>query len=144
MKIKWLVILFIFYIGIVLISLLFTHKNNKLTALMQKATPITEQSESAMQPFFPPAKTLVSTAVSLPLIKSGITIIKTPAIEPENAMISYVEVKEEMVNNPSSRNVSLNTNVEDDAQPQAGITKIGKQPSLKEVKEMNSNGIVLY
>ena len=145
MRIKWLVILVTLYIGIVLISLLFTPKNSKLIVSSQKEIPIAERPEDVIQPFSTPAKAPALVSASLPLTKkSGITIIKTPILEAENIITPATEIKEGVVNNLSSRSVSLNTKTEDDTQQAAGITKIGKQPSPKETKEMNSNGIVLY
>ena len=141
MKNKWLIVLFIFFLGVILLSLWITQQSQKAVSLSEQVIPITAQAESRISPVYLPQVSPTPIA-RLPLVKSGITIIKAPTIEPENTINPVAEIKEETVNNSSSSSVASNAKAEDGMQ--AGVTRIGKQPSLKESKEMNSNGIVLY
>ena len=141
MKIKWLIILFIFFLGVILLSLLITQQSQKSVSLFEKEISITEQTESRVPPAYSP-QINQAPIVALPLVKSGITIIKAPSIEPEEKSISVSKIADKAVNNVSSLNVTSSSEVQDSLQ--AGITKIGKRPTPKEDQEMNSSGIVLY
>ena len=80
--------------------------------------------------------------MALPLGISGITVIKVSSIEPEEKSIRASKIADKASNNISSQNVASSSEAKDSQQ--AGITKIGKQPTPKETREMNSQGIVLY
>jgi len=127
--IKWLIILFALCLGIILIILILTKQNIEINSLSQKDASTTEQIANYSQPL-----TSTTTLAPSPLVKSGITIIKKPAVEPEKKIL-LPEIA-------SSENISPNSTAEGNSQ--AGITKIGKQPSPKESQEMNSKGIVMY
>lgn len=148
MKIKWLLILFAIYIGIMLISLLFTQQDTKNVYLEQKEISTTAETINQTQLFSSPKIGKTSTSLAQP--KSGITIIKTPSVQTENTPKAIVERKTETVNsnrvaeNNISSNLSLDPKTEEASPQQTGITKIGKYPSPKEAQEMNSKGIVLY
>jgi len=141
MKIKWLIILFIFFLGVIFLSLWIAQQSQKAVSLSGKEIPITEQAESRIPPAYLPQVSPAPIA-RLPLVKRGITIIKAPASEPEEKSIRASKIADEAVNNVSSQNVGSSIAAQDI--PQAGITKIGKQPSSKESQEMNSSGIVMY
>jgi hypothetical protein len=141
MKIKWLVILFIFFLGVMFLSFWITQRSQKAVSLSEKEILITEQVESRVLSVYSPQ---VSPApiVVLPAAKSGITRIKAPAIEPEEESIRAPKIAAEAVNNISSQSVASGTQDQDSLQ--AGITKTGKQPTPQEAQEMNSSGIVMY
>jgi len=141
MKIKWLIILFIFFLGIILFSLWITQQSQKSVSLSGKEIPITEQAESRIPPAYLP-QVRPEPIARLPLGRSRITIIKAPASEPEEKSIRASKIADEAVNNVSSQNAA--SSIEAENNPQAGITKIGKQPTPKEAQEMNSSGIVMY
>ena len=147
MKIKWLIVLFIFFLVVIILSLLITQENQKTASLFEKEIIITEQVENRVQAVYSVA---VSPALitRLPLGGSGITIIKAPTIEQEEKSISVPKIADKAENIIASQNVAPSQNVAltNEAQnaPQAGITIIGKRPTPKEAQEMNSSGIVMY
>lgn len=141
MKNKWLIILFIFFLGVILLSLLITQQSQKAVLISEKEILITEQAESRALPAYS-RQLSPAPIVRLPLAKSGITIIKAPAIVPEEKSIPVPEIANKATNNISSQNVAIGSEAQDS--PQAGITKIGKLPPPKAAQEMNSNGIVMY
>jgi hypothetical protein len=145
MKNKWLIILVIFFLGVIILSLLVTQQSQNIVSLSEEETLITQQAESRVLSAYPSP---ISPAGIRPLGKSGITIIKAPAIELEEKNVRAVTLADKVTNNISSLNAALSLNVatSNEAQdaPQAGITKIGKQPTPKEAQEMNSSGIVMY
>ena len=125
--------------GDILISLIITQQNNRTTAPLQEENPINAQSAYS-QPFSPSINT-----ISLPaaLVKSGITVIKTPGKEPKNRVPPVQPEKSITTATDASPKYSpSNTNPHGDTQ--TGITKIGKYPTPKEAKEMNSAGVVMY
>lgn len=124
-----------------LVSLWTTQQSQKAISLSEKEILITDQAESRIPPVYSPQVSLAP-IVALPSAKSGITITKAPAIEPEEKNIRASKIAAETVNNLSSQNVTSSTQAEDSLQ--AGITKTGKQPTPQEAQEMNSNGIVMY
>jgi len=140
MKNKWLIILFIFFLVVILLSLLITQQSQKAVSLLEKEIP-TEQAESKI-PLTYSSQAWQAPITTLPLVKSGITIIKAPAIEREEKNNSVSKITDKAANNVSSQNVASSTEVQD--LPQTGITKIGKRPTTKEIQEMNSSGIVMY
>lgn len=141
MKIKWLVILFIFFLGIIFLSLWITQQGQKTVSLLENKNPIVEQVESSAGSTYllPVRPALIAV---LPSGKSGITIIKAPGIESEEKSIPVSKIADKSTNNIVSQNALLNTQAAKSLP--AGITKIGKQPTHKEAQEMNSRGIVLY
>jgi hypothetical protein len=147
MKIKWLVVLFIFFLGAILLSLLIVQQSQKVVSLSEKEITITRQAESRARSVYSPAvaRKKVSRAVVSPLGKSGITIIKTPSIPPEekNNRVSKIATKA-ATNNVSVLKAGSSTVTEVADSLQTGITKTGKQPTSQELQEMNSSGIVLY
>jgi len=145
MKTRWLVILFILYLAVVLVSLLSNQKNNKPVAQLskQETTQIDQPESAAIEFSSQPAKAPIKIAAPLPTAKSGITIIETPMEEPGNS-VSAVEINEQSQHPLSVRSASSLAEEDDGILQQAGITKEGRYPPLKERKEMNSRGIVLY
>lgn len=92
-------------------------------------------------------------AQSLPLAKNkpAITIIKPPAKENLNSFSENIESKREKqgAGSPSSySNLSVSEKESgissEEGQADSGITKLNKQPSEIESKEMNERGIILY
>ena len=140
MKIKGLIVLFVFFILVILLSLFITQQNNNTTLLSPEEAPKNAQSTDYSQPFSLP---IITTPASLPLAKSGITVIKAPPSEPENKP-SPVQVEKSIqtLANTSFENSSSNSATQGNTQ--AGITIIGKHPTPKETNEMNSAGIVMY
>jgi len=132
--IKWLIILFALCVGIIAIILILTKQNLEINSLAQKESLTTEQMVNySPQPLSAP-ETAPATLVP-PLMKSGITIINQPSAEPENKILpSKIPPAEIIPAEPATQSSSQ----------QAGVTKIGKQPTPKESREMNSQGIVLY
>ena len=141
MKNKELIFLFIFFLGVVILSLLITQQSQKAVSLAEQKISITEPAGSTILPVYSPQVSSAS-IVKLPLAQSGITIIKASSTEPEEKSIHASNITDEAVNNESSRNVGSNSQAQDI--PQAGTTTIGKKPAPKETQEMNSNGIVMY
>jgi len=142
MKIKWLIILFIIFVGVILISLLISQQNNNITLLSEKATSQNTQSID-----YSPIQPLSITPIVIPRssVKSGISVIKNSQKKPEN-QIPPAQVEkdiEAVINAPPKNNSSSIATQQEDIQ-QAGITIIGKHPTPKEAKEMNSAGIVMY
>ena len=142
MKNRELIILFVIFVVAILLSLSIAQQSQKAVSLSEKETLITEQAESRAPSAYSPQVRQAPIAV-LPLVKSGITIIKAPSTEPEEKSIRAFKIAAEAVNNASSLNVASSSETEDSPQA-AGITKIGKQPTPKEAQEMNSSGIVMY
>jgi hypothetical protein len=140
MKNKELIFLFIFFLGVVILSLLITQQSQKAVSLAEQKILITEPAGSTILPVYSPQ---VSSApiVKLPLAQSGITIIKASSTEPEEKSIHASNITDEAVNNESSRNVGSNSQAQD---VPAATTTIGKKPAPKETQEMNSSGIVMY
>jgi hypothetical protein len=147
MKNKWWIILFIVFLGVIILSLLIAQQSRNIVSLSENEIQMTEQAGSRVPPAYslPISPALIATR---PLGKSGITIIKAPAIELEEKNVRAVTLADKVTNNISSLNAALSLNVatSNEAQdaPQAGITKMGKQPTPKEAQEMNSSGIVMY
>lgn len=142
MKIKWLIILFIFFLGVILLSLLITQQSQKAVSLSEQGISITEQVESRIPPIYSPQVRPMLTA-KLPLVKSGISIIKIPSIVNKGDGSFFPESgSRKREPSPLFEPSTLFTETEDSSQ--AGITKIGKQPTPQEAQEMNSRGIVLY
>jgi len=141
MKNKWLIILFIFFLGVIILSILISQESQKAVSLFENENPVVNQEANSALPVQSP-QAISSSIAALPLEKRGITIIKAPAIEPEEKNTRAPEVADKSTNNVSSQNEVPSAETEDSLQ--AGITKIGKQPTPKEAQEMNSNGIVLY
>ena len=140
MKIKWLVILSAIFVGVIIISLLITQQNNNTVPLPREETPAIAQSTNYLQPLPSP---IAKTSVPLPLLKSGITAIQASSKEPENKVPPVqAERSIETTTNTLSEDNAPNTAAQENTQ--AGITIIGKHPSPKEPKEMNSAGIVMY
>ena len=139
MKIKWLIILSVIFAGVILISLLITQQNNNI-ALLSEETP-----KNTLATNYSPVQPLSITRAPTPLslMKSGITIIKTPPKEPEYN-IPPAQIENNIKTEASSSGKNNSSNAARNADVQAGITKIGKHPAPKEAQEMNSNGIVMY
>ena len=141
MKNKWLIVLFIFFLGVIFLSLFITRQSQKAVSLSEEEILITEQAENKVLPAYS-SQLSPAPITRLPLAKSAITIIKAPAIAPQDESIRALEITDKAVNNVSSQNVASSAQATDSLQ--VGITRIGKQPTHKEAQEMNSSGIVLY
>ena len=143
MKIKWLVVLFIVFLGVIFFSLLVTQQIQDTVSLTEKEAIINNQSESHSLPnYSSPVTPVAAVAATSSLGKSGITIIKAPAVEPvvNNLRVSQEASKPAI--NLTGGNVVANTVIKDSSP--AGITKIGKRPDAKQAQEMNSSGVVMY
>jgi len=141
MKIKWLVILSVVFVGIIFLSLLTTQQNNVIVPREEKVPQVT--SESIEYPQAINITPIITTP--LPLIKKAITVIKTPEKEIENAVPPAEPEKSiqtiESLSTTPSRN---STNALTQEETEAGITITGKHPTKKEAQEINSAGIVMY
>lgn len=141
MKNKWLIILFIFFLGVILLSLLITQQNQKTISLSENEIPIVQPAEDSVLPVYlhPVSPAAI---IRLPLVKRGATIIKVPAVDLEEKNTQSYETVNNAIHNVSSQNVATSTQTQDSLP--VGVTKIGKRPSPKEAQEMNSSGIVMY
>lgn len=131
MKLKGLIILSAFCIGIMLIILIFTKQDIKTGGQPRKETAAISYS----QPLPTAPRNLIRESTPASPVKSAITIISPPPIEPENKIILPAGFV-------SDENIRSNSTTEDTSQP--GITKAGKYPTKKEAQEMQSKGIVMY
>jgi hypothetical protein len=143
MKNRDLIILFVIFVIVILLSLVITRQSQKAVPLSEKEILTVEQAENQ-------ALSAYSRQVSpapLPLVKSGITIISAPVNTVQANNLQFPKVADQASNNISGQNASgqsvASSTEAEDTLP-AGITRIGKQPTPKEAKEMNSRGIVLY
>ncbi|MDD5059736.1 MAG: hypothetical protein PHY35_01285 [Candidatus Omnitrophica bacterium] len=137
MKIKKLIILSTIFIAIILITFLITSNNDNtlpeepssLNVQVGKITPLPPQNNEP---------------IPLPLVKRSITITKVPDKQQKNEIPPALP--EKGIGTTTSSSSSYNpANIESsENSPRAGIVKEGKFPSPKEVKEMNSAGIVMY
>ena len=141
MKNKWLIVLFIFFLGVILLSLLITQQSQKAVSLFEEEAAITAQAESRISPAYS-AQVSPASRGSLPLAQSGVTIIRSSVIDAEERSVRAFKIVDKTVDNAASLNVASSIEAQDSSQ--SGITKAGKRPPLKEAQEMNSNGIVLY
>jgi len=141
MKIKWLTVLFIFFLAVILLSLAIVQESQKAAFLPENEILITKQAESSAALVYPP-QARPALVAALPVGNSGITIIKAPAITPEEKNINVAETADKAANNVFSQNIASSRQTQD--LPQAGTTAIKKRPTLKETQEMNSSGIVMY
>jgi len=115
-------------------------QNNNIAALPQEEVLENAQESYNAQLSIPPITTKSQPA---PLAKSGITLIKSPWREPENKILPAQPEKDiEIFTDVSSKYNS--SNAETQKNTKTGITIIGKHPTAKEVKEMNSAGVVMY
>lgn len=143
MKIKWLIGLLIFFLGVIFLSLLVSRESQRVVSLSEKEISITEQMARTISPGrYSPQATLNSTART-PLVKSGITIIKSPVSgAQENNVRSTAKIEAENAISKASMNIVPVSQAQDS--PQTGITRVGKRPTTQEAEEMDSKGIVLY
>lgn len=142
MKNKWLIALFIFFLGVIFLSLMIIQQSQKAVSLSEKEISITQQAESSISSVYSPQAKLMP-ITRLPLVERGITIIKAPVIEPEEKSIRVLEIVDQAANTVSGLNAASSSSEVQDS-PQAGITKIGKRPPPEVAQEMNSSGIVMY
>jgi hypothetical protein len=145
MKNRWLIILFIFFLGTILLSLLITRQSQRDVFIPEKAITLADQT-GAKIPVAYLSVARKGPIMVLPLKKSGITIIKAPVISTSEEKINSVsKIAAKAANNISSLDVgSAGSDMEAKDNLQTGITKTGRHPSPAEVLEMNSSGIVLY
>jgi uncharacterized membrane protein len=146
MKNKWLLILFIIFLGVIVLSLLITQQSQKALSLTEKEISIVEQTESKILSAGSSAPVRQTLIKPLPLVRSGITIIKAPLSPSEEKSMHVSQTADQAANNVSGRNLVASSASDVQAQDslQTGITKTGKQPTPKEAQEMNSSGIILY
>lgn len=141
MKIKGLIVLFVFLILIILLSLSNRQRDNTVSLTQEEYLQNTQSTGYTQSQPLP----ITPATAGAPLIKSGITVIKTPLKEPENQVPPAQAQKiTEKTGKSSSTSISSDTTTQEDTPQQAGITILGKKPAPKEVKEMNSAGIVMY
>lgn len=131
MRIKGLVILSAFCIGIMLIILIFIRQDIETDGQPRKETA----AISYLEPLPAAPQNLIRESTPASPAKSAITIISPPPIEPENTIILPAGFA-------ADENIRSNSTSEDNRQP--GITKAGKYPTKKEAQEMQSKGIVMY
>lgn len=143
MKNKWVVVLFVIFLGVIFFSLLITQQSQKdISLLEEKEAAITEQAESGLLSSYVPLQKKPASSARRILEKGGITVIKTPSVEPVENNTRVSKTADKTVKNVSIQNVAANS--EEAVIPQTGITPAGKLPSPKETQEMNSSGIVMY
>ena len=142
MKVKYLVILFIFFLGIMFLSFFVAQQSQQAVSLSEKEVLTTRQVNNIVLPVYSP-QAMSASIVPLAPGKSGITIIKSPVIEPEDKISSVLKTADKAINNVDSQNIASSIQSEESVAA-AGITRIGKQPTHKEAQEMNSSGIVMY
>ena len=137
MKIKELIILSVIFIAIIFITLFLSRNNDNV--LLEDNSPLNLQVSkiSALPP-------LDTEPIPLPLVKRSITITKVSAKQQENKI--PLALPEKGVGTKTGNSSSYNSaNAQSSGNsPGTGINKEGKFPSPKEVKEMNSAGIVMY
>ena len=141
MKVKHLVILLIFFLGIMFVSFFVAWQSQRAVSLSEKDILLTQPANNLVLGVYPPQVISASIAPLVPG-KSGITIIKSPVIEPADKISSALKIADKAINNVDSQNIASSNQAEESVS--AGITKIGKQPTHKEAQEMNSSGIVMY
>ncbi|MCX5710944.1 MAG: hypothetical protein NT060_03125 [Candidatus Omnitrophica bacterium] len=146
MKPKTLYILLAVLIIAISISLL-------LTKEAVKTQPISQEIKPQETPVAPSAAAMVQAQQAyIPVEKRGaITIIKPlPQDTPRPPEIEKKKTAQaETTSTPatSGNNPSVSAGENTSSSPEkttSGITKIGKQPSAEESKEMNTHGIVLW
>ncbi|MFA5092382.1 MAG: hypothetical protein WC543_00300 [Candidatus Omnitrophota bacterium] len=142
MKIKGLIILSILCIIIMVMVLLSNRQPADINAVLKEEKLIVEPNIEYSQSM--PDATIIN-KVAMPVIKSGVTIIKKttleePAKEPEKITSANTTNSNNTWTNPSNPTA----NFKSENNQQTGITKTGKQPAHKELQEMNAQGIVLY
>jgi len=144
MKIKWLIGLLVFFLGVIFLSILVNRESQRVVSFSEKEILITEQQMAGtiLPGRYSPPATLNSTA-RVPLVKSGITIIKSPvSVAQENSVRSAAKIETETAMSAASINIIPVSRAQDS--PQTGITRVGKRPTTQEAEEMDSKGIVLY
>jgi hypothetical protein len=142
MKNRDLIILFVVFGIVILFSLLITQQSQKVVSLSEKEITVIGQAEN-IAPMAYSAQVSSLPMETLPLARSGVTIIATPSIESEKKPLQVSEIASKGANSIIASNAD--SNVEEPEVPRpAGITEIGKRPTPKEAKEMNSSGIVMY
>ncbi|MDD5130961.1 MAG: hypothetical protein PHS66_07965 [Candidatus Omnitrophica bacterium] len=148
MKNKWLIILFMFFFGVILLSLLVAQQSQKAVAVAEKELAIIEQRENRIRPVYLPGQARQQPVLAgKPLAaRSGITIINASTITAEEKNSNFPKVADKSanhINSQASQNIASTAEVAQDSL-QTGITKTGKQPTPEKAREMNSSGIVLY
>ncbi|MBU2103305.1 MAG: hypothetical protein ABH865_07025 [Candidatus Omnitrophota bacterium] len=158
MKLKILSGILVLAAIIVIITVL-THK--KATTVPVQGAEESEQAASEEKAFSADRK---ETVRDLSMAKAGITVIKVPARKKATVGLeeSQAEAKKEKQRLETRRKIHSGSSggagalgaqgvseAEQESSPQAsgvsaGITKIGKYPSVEENKEMNAQGIVMY
>jgi hypothetical protein len=137
MKIKWVVILFGFFLGVILLSLLITRQSQKSVSLVEQEIPQAAQPENRR-----PAVYSAQARPAAAMPGGGITIIKAPVMERPAESTGVSAIEDKTTNKVLSQKVAANNQPGKDL-PDGSVT-VGKFPSPKEAKEMNSSGIVLY
>jgi hypothetical protein len=137
MKIKGLIILSAIFIAIILITLFLSRNNDHV--LLEDNNSLNLQVSKIVT--LPPPDT---EPIPLPLVKRSITITKVPTKQQDDKI--PLALPEKGIGTAASNSSSYKSaNAQSSGNsPRAGIDKEGKFPSPKEVKEMNSAGIVMY
>ena len=141
MKIKYLVILFVFFLVVIFLSLSINQQTQKVAPLSGQEIPVIEPKDDRVVVDYT-SKARSAPIVASPLVKSGITIVKAPVAQREEANIAVTSIADKTTNNISSQNAVSSTQAQGSSP--AGITRIGKRPDPKAAQEMNSSGIVMY
>ena len=141
MKIKYLIILFVFFLVVIFLSLSINQQSQKIVPLSGQEIPVIEPKDDRVVVDYT-SKARSVPVVASPLVKSGITIVKAPVVQREEANITATSIADKTTNNISSQNVASSTQAQGNSP--AGITRIGKRPDPKTAQEMNSSGIVMY
>ncbi len=144
MKLKILYVSFVALIIVILISILISRESAKIQSVLEETTPqqIITQQQSALSgqtQQLPPA---FDNRPAITLIKPYPKESPTPAQEER---INKREQPERLSASPS-QSPAVSERESDDLTDEtaSGITKIGKQPTEEEKREMNTRGIVMY
>jgi hypothetical protein len=142
MKNKWIVALFILFLGVILLSILIAQESQKIVSMDKQETQLSETGQNLALLQDSPGIAQAS-PVALPLARRGITIISSPAAGPIEEKAAVFGKREKATNKISGVS-SINTDTENYQLEQAGVTRDKKQPTTSQAKEMNSRGIILY
>ena len=140
MKIHWLIILFIVLIGVIIMSMIFTQQSINTPTLSQEKAVLVKQPLNQIPHTSQPI--ISQTSRPLPLPQRAITVIKPPVKEtPAKTGLAPTIINTNINRRQSAGSASSSAIMGNN---QSGITKAGKQPTVKEAQEMNSQGTILY
>ena len=141
MKLKILYVSFVALIIVILISILISRESVKIQSALEETKP--QQIATQQQSTFSEQTPQLPSAFEY---RSAITIIKPqPKENPTPASEEKINKRQqpERLSASSSQSPAVSEG-EPEEQPASGITKIDKQPTEEENKEMNARGIIMY